>query len=74
MDYRRRDVTKSCWLAIDGLTSTVKKWLAPPVFQGDDEKTRRASFLNEVICINLLFGALVKIGRASCRERVCLYV
>ena len=55
-------MTKSCWLAIDGLTSTVKKWLAPPVFQGDDEKTRRASFLNEVICINLLFGALVTVA------------
>ena len=50
---------KSYWLAIDGLTNTVKRWLAPPVFQGDEEKTRQAGFLNELIGINLLVAFLI---------------
>ena len=44
------------------MMNTIKRVLAPPVFPGDEEKTRRASFLNEVICINLLFGALVTVA------------
>ncbi len=40
----------------------IKHWIAPPVFQGDEEKTRRASFLNEVICINLLFAGLIAVA------------
>ncbi len=44
------------------MLSKVKRWIAPPVFKGDEEKTRRASFLNEVIGINLFFGALVTVA------------
>ena len=55
-------MTKSYWLAIDYLTNTVKKWLAPPVFPGEEEKTRRATFLNEFIGINLLFAALIAVA------------
>ncbi len=40
----------------------IKEWLAPPVFPGDEEKTRRASFLNEFICINLLFAGLITVA------------
>ncbi len=43
------------------MMNTIKRILAPPVFRGDEEKTRRASFLNEVIGINLLFGALITV-------------
>ncbi|MEI8031248.1 MAG: diguanylate cyclase [Comamonadaceae bacterium] len=42
--------------------TTIKRVLAPPVFPGDEEKTRRASFLNEVIGINLFFGTLVTVA------------
>lgn len=42
--------------------SMLKNWLAPPVFQGDEEKTRRASFLNEFIGINLLVAALITVA------------
>ena len=41
------------------MMDTIKRVLAPPVFQGDVEKTRRASFLNELIGINLLVAVLI---------------
>ena len=41
------------------MLDTIKRLLAPPVFQGDEEKTRRASFLNELIGINLLVAVLI---------------
>ncbi len=44
------------------MMTTIKRVLAPPVFPGDEEKTRRASFLNEVIGINLFFGTLVTVA------------
>ena len=44
------------------MMNTIKRVLAPPVFPGDEEKTRRASFLNEFIGINLLFGALITVA------------
>ncbi|MEI7764062.1 MAG: hypothetical protein WCI85_12585, partial [Comamonadaceae bacterium] len=44
------------------MSSKVKNWIAAPVFQGDEEKTRRAGFLNEVICINLLFAGLISVA------------
>jgi len=44
------------------MMTTIKRVLAPPLFPGDEEKTRRASFLNEVIGINLFFGTLVTVA------------
>ena len=41
------------------MMDTIKRVLAPPVFPGDEEKTRRASFLNELIGINLLVAVLI---------------
>ncbi len=35
------------------------RWFQPPVFEGDEEKTRRASLLNELILASLLLTALV---------------
>jgi diguanylate cyclase (GGDEF)-like protein/PAS domain S-box-containing protein len=40
----------------------IKKWLAPPVFEGDAEKTRRASFLNLTILITLSFLGFIALG------------
>jgi PAS domain S-box-containing protein len=39
--------------------SKIKHFIAPPVFQGDEAKTRRASLLNETILVSLLFTVLV---------------
>ena len=41
------------------MMDTIKRVLAPPVFPGDEEKTRQASFLNELIGINLLVAVLI---------------
>ncbi len=40
----------------------VKRWLAPPVFDGDDEKTRLASLINAICVASLLFILLVVVG------------
>ncbi len=41
------------------MIDTIKRRFAPPVFQGDEEKTRRANLLNEVIFICLFLAVLV---------------
>ncbi len=41
------------------MIASIKKWLAPPVFEGDETKTRRASFLNLAILITLSFLGLM---------------
>ena len=40
------------------MLNTMKKWIAPPVFQGDEEKTGRAGLLNLVILISLFITSL----------------
>jgi hypothetical protein len=43
------------------MKTTIKRWLTPPVFLGDEEKTRRASLLNMIIngtALYLLLSAL----------------
>jgi diguanylate cyclase (GGDEF)-like protein/PAS domain S-box-containing protein len=44
------------------LANTIKKWGAPPVFAGEEEKTRRAGLLNQAILISLFFTALLIFG------------
>ena len=44
------------------MLSKMKHWIAAPVFPGDEEKTRRASFLNEFIGVNLLFAGLIAVA------------
>ena len=41
---------------------SIRKWLAPPVFPGNEEKTRRASLLNAITISILLFLILVIFG------------
>ncbi len=44
------------------MMASIKKWLAPPVFEGDEEKTRRASFLNITLLSSLSFLGLAMFG------------
>lgn len=44
------------------LISAIKKWGHPPVFTGDEEKTRRAGLLNQTILISLFFTVLLIFG------------
>ena len=44
------------------MKNTVKRWLQPPVFEGDDARTRRASLLNASIIGVLLYGAAAVAG------------
>jgi hypothetical protein len=44
------------------MLSKMKHWIAAPVFPGDEEKTRRASFLNEFVGVNLLFAGLIAVA------------
>ncbi|MCX6081614.1 MAG: PAS domain S-box protein, partial [Chloroflexi bacterium] len=44
------------------MMAAIKKWFAPPVFEGDEEKTRRASFLNLTILIFLSFLGFLILG------------
>ncbi len=39
-----------------------RKWLAPPIFEGDEEKTWRAEILNTSIIITLLVIAFILVG------------
>jgi diguanylate cyclase (GGDEF)-like protein/PAS domain S-box-containing protein len=40
------------------MISLIKQWFAPPVFEGDEEKTRRASLLNMTTIIGLIYISL----------------
>ena len=40
----------------------IKRWLSPPVFDGDPEKTRRAGLLNLFVVAGLLFTLLSMVG------------
>ncbi len=44
------------------MLASIKKWLAPPVFEGDEGKSLRASFLNLTILISLSFLGLMILG------------
>jgi diguanylate cyclase (GGDEF)-like protein/PAS domain S-box-containing protein len=44
------------------MMTLIKRWLAPPVFAGDEEKTRRAELLNATMLIVLLFTTLIFVG------------
>jgi cell division protein FtsB len=41
------------------MMTSIKGWLAPPVFEGDEEKTRRAWLLNATLLMVLLFVVLI---------------
>jgi signal transduction histidine kinase len=49
-------------LAFDNLSNTVKRWIAPPDFAGDEEKSGIAGLLNLVILISLLMALLSILG------------
>lgn len=42
--------------------SAIKRWFTPPVFDGDEEKTRLASLLNTIIIIAITLIILISIG------------
>ena len=44
------------------MLSAVKSWLAPPVFDGDGEKTRLAGLIHAICVVTLLFVVLVILG------------
>jgi len=44
------------------MITSIKRWLTPPIFENDDEKTLRASLLNAGAIISLLFSSLVIVG------------
>lgn len=44
------------------LVTSIKRWLAPPVFEGAEEKTRQASLINMVCISSLAFTLAVMVG------------
>src|SRR5450830_113180 len=42
--------------------TSIKRWLAPPVFEGAEEKTRQASLINMVCITSLAFTLAVMVG------------
>ena len=48
--------------APDWLMRRIPRWLAPPVFEGDEEKTRHASLIHMIVVSSLAFALLVMIG------------
>lgn len=44
------------------LVTSIKRWLAPPVFEGAEEKTRQASLINMVCITSLAFTLAVMVG------------
>ena len=40
----------------------IRRWFASPLFEGDEEKTRRAELINGAITVNLLLTVLIIIG------------
>ena len=41
---------------------SIKRWLAPPIFQGDEVKTRRATLLDQTLLIHLALALVVLAG------------
>ena len=41
------------------MMASIKQWFAPPIFEGDEEKTRRARLLNAILIVVLIFMSLV---------------
>jgi len=48
--------------ALSKLRSFIDRWLEPPVFEGDEEKTRRASLINMIGMISIVFTLVVMAG------------
>ena len=46
------------------MKTALLRWLAPPVFSGDEEKTRRASLLNAVLLLMMVLVAMMLVGNA----------
>lgn len=44
------------------LVTAIKRWMAPPVFEGDEEKTRQASLINMICITCLVFTLAVMAG------------
>jgi hypothetical protein len=44
------------------LVTSIKRWLAPPVFEGAEEKTHQASLINMVCITSLAFTLTVMVG------------
>jgi diguanylate cyclase (GGDEF)-like protein/PAS domain S-box-containing protein len=44
------------------MMSSVKSWLAPPVFDGDGDRARLAGLINAICVVSLLFVLLVIVG------------
>ena len=47
---------------LDNIKAQFKRWLAPPVFEGDEEKTWRASLLNAAIIIAMFMLIVIIAG------------
>src|SRR5659263_627994 len=54
------------------LVTSIKRWLAPPVFEGAEEKTRQASLIN-MVCITS-FTANIGTIRAATAEILLFWV
>ena len=50
------------------MISWMKNWIRPPVFEGEEEKSYRASLLNAILVAGLLFTWLVLIGNLLDRQ------
>ena len=48
--------------ALPELMTVAQRWLAPPVFEGDEEKTRQASLINMICITCLAFTLAVMVG------------
>jgi len=46
------------------LIPAIKRWMAPPVFDGDPEKTRRAVLLNVIVILGLFRSLMIVVGAA----------
>jgi PAS domain S-box-containing protein len=42
--------------------NSIKRWLAPPVFKGDEEKTRQASLINLIVVATLALMLILVVG------------
>jgi diguanylate cyclase (GGDEF)-like protein/PAS domain S-box-containing protein len=50
------------------MKNRMKQWLAPPVFEGDEEKTHKASLLNAIVITGLVVILLVIFGNLLDRK------
>jgi hypothetical protein len=44
------------------LIPAIRRWLAPPVFDGDEAKTRRAVLLNVIVIVSFLSTLMMIVG------------